>query len=254
MTRPKLDIFPNCDERIAVKKGMKRRLVTAFECIPRQAYLPFMNELRMVWRRRGTRREIRRFRDKSELRLNIGCGPCGEPGWINTDIDAFPGVNCVYDCRKNLPFPNNSAKCVFTEHFVEDLDYCEEIPYFLSECHRVLETGGVIRIIVPDAEKYLQGYCHGGWEELTKIRPLGPGRSDAHFGSRYNTKMELVNVVFRQYFERKFAWDYETMEFVLRRFGFSTVYRQSFGQSIQDGLAIDMAERASESLYVEAVK
>jgi len=83
---------------------------------------------------------------------------------------------------------------------------------------------------------------------------LGPGRADAYFGSHYNTKMELVNVVFRQYFEHKFSWDYETMQFALRRYGFSVIYRQGFGQSVQDGLAIDKPERASESLYVEAVK
>jgi len=78
--------------------------------------------------------------------------------------------------------------------------------------------------------------------------------TDAHFGSKYNTRMELVNVVFRQYFEHKFAWDYETMEFVLRKSGFSGTYLRAFGESMMDGLAIDMPERASESLYVEGVK
>jgi predicted SAM-dependent methyltransferase len=202
----------------------------------------------------GTVRELRKFRNARGLRINIGCGRCGKPGWINIDIGAFPEVNCFWDCRKSLPFPDNSSKSIFTEHFVEHLDYSEEIPYFLSECYRVLEPGGVIRIIVPDAERYLQGYCHGGWEELAKVRPLGPDHSDAHFGSKYNTKMELVNAVFRQYFEHKFAWDYETMEFVLRRYGFPTIHRQRFGQSVQHGLAIDRPERAAESLYVEAVK
>jgi predicted SAM-dependent methyltransferase len=251
---PTLDIFPNCHERIARKRGIQRLAFTALPSVPRHAYLPFLHELRMAWRRINTGKEIRRFKDSRDLRLNIGCGPCGKSGWINTDIDAFPGVNCFWDCRKSLPFPDNSAQCIFTEHFVEHLDYCEEIPAFLRECHRVLGPGGVVRIIVPDAEKYLQGYCRGSWEELAKVRPLGPDLSDVHFGSKYNTKMELVNVVFRQYFEHKFAWDFETMEFVLRRFGFSTVYRQSFGQSVEEGLAIDMSERASESLYVEGVK
>jgi predicted SAM-dependent methyltransferase len=249
-----LDIFPNCYERTSLKKGLKRLAFTAFPFIPRHAYLPFLHELRMLWRRAGTHRETKRFRGAHGLRLNIGCGPCGKPDWVNTDIDTFPGVNCFWDCRKSLPFPDSSAKCIFTEHFVEHLDYCEEIPYFLSECHRVLEPGRVITIIVPDAQKYLQGYCLGGWDQLAKVRPLGPGLSDIHFGSKYNTKMELLNVVFRQYFEHKFAWDYETLEFALRRYGFPTVHRQSFGQSLLERLALDMPERASESLYVEAVK
>lgn len=251
---PTLDIFPNYQEKVARKKGMQRLAFTAFPFVPRHAYLPFLHELRMAWRRINTRKEIGRFKNSRDLRLNIGCGSCGKPGWVNTDIDAFPGVSCTWDCRKSLPFADNSAKCIFTEHFVEHLDYCEEIPSFVRECHRVLEPGGVLRIVVPDAEKYLRAYCHGSWDELAIVRPLGPGLSDGHFGSKYNTKMELVNVVFRQYFEHKFAWDYETMEFILRRFGFSAVYRQGFSQSMQDGLAIDMPERASESLYVEGVK
>jgi predicted SAM-dependent methyltransferase len=249
-----LNIYPNCYERISRKKGLSRFAFAAFPSIPRHAYLPFLHELRMMWRRVGTGREARKFKGAQGLWVNIGCGPCGKSNWVNTDIDAYPGVNCFWDCRRSLPFPNGSAKCIFTEHFVEHLDYCEEIPRFLSECHRVLEPGGIIRIIVPDAQKYIEGYCSTGWEQLTTVRPLGPELSDVHFGSKYNTKMELLNVVFRQYFEHKFAWDYESLEFVLRQYGFPTVQRQSFGQSLLKGLAIDMAERASESLYVEAVK
>jgi predicted SAM-dependent methyltransferase len=249
-----LDIFPNCDERLAQKQGVRRVIASSFPFVPRHTYLPLLHELRMAWRRIGTGREVKKFRNARDLRLNIGCGSCGKPGWINVDIDASSGVNCVWDCRKSLPFPDGSAKCIFTEHFVEHLDYSEEIPYFLSECYRVLEPRGVIRIIVPDAEKYLRGYCRGGWDELSKVRQLGPNLTDGVYGSKYNTRMELVNVIFRQYFEHKFAWDYETMEFVLQRYGFSTVRHQCFGESLLPELVIDMPERASESLYVEAMK
>lgn len=249
-----LDIFPNCDERLAHKEGAKRAIASAFPFVPRHTYLPLLHELRVAWRRIGTGRELKRFKGARNLRLNIGCGPCGRQGWINTDIDYSPGVNCIWDCRKTLPFPDSSARCIFTEHFVEHLDYSEEIPSFITECCRVLEPGGVIRIIVPDAQKYLMAYCSDGWDELIKVRQLAPGLIDGAYGSKYNTKIELVNVIFRQYFEHKFAWDYETVDFVLRRYGFSEVYRKKLGQSILDGLAIDMPDRASESLYIEGIK
>jgi predicted SAM-dependent methyltransferase len=166
----------------------------------------------------------------------------------------LPGVNCIYDCRTSLPFADESATCIFTEHFLEHIDYCEEIPLFVSECYRVLKPGGVIRIIVPDAEKYIRAYCHGGWEELDRIRPLGPEHTDAYFGSKYHTQMELLNVVFRQESEHKFAYDFQTLQFVLQRYGFSQVHRQEFRRSVLPQLALDRAERASESLCVEAVK
>jgi len=106
--------------------------------------------------------------------VNLGCGLSGKIGWVNVDIIKFPNVNCIYDCRKSLPFPENSVKSIFCEHFIEHLDYKEEVP-FLTECYRVLRVGGVIRIIVPDAEKYLRVYCEKGWGYLSKIHRLDPG-------------------------------------------------------------------------------
>src|SRR5262249_41801669 len=155
--------------------------------------------------------------------LNIGCGTCGKPGWVNLDFCPSPGVNCVYDCRRGLPFTDNSVRSIFTEHFFEHIDYTEEVPLFLSECCRVLEPGGLIRVVVPDAEKYLQAYCADGWKDMIRVRPLNPDLSDVHFGSQFSTKMEVVNAMFRQYFEHKFAWDFETLQFVLNRYGFCDI-------------------------------
>jgi hypothetical protein len=66
--------------------------------------------------------------------------------------------------------------------------------------------------------------------------------------------MELINFVFRQQYEHKYAYDYETLEFILYKYGFSKVQRQAFGKSLMDELSIDQQIRASESLYVEAIK
>jgi predicted SAM-dependent methyltransferase len=118
----------------------------------------------------------------------------------------------------------------------------------------VLQPGGVLRIIVPDAERYLRAYCDGGWDTLAQLRPLDAGRIDRFFGCRYRTKLELINQVFRQGHAHKYAYDYETLEFLLHRYGFSQVERREFGQSRLAELFIDQPRRASESLYVEAVK
>ena len=66
--------------------------------------------------------------------------------------------------------------------------------------------------------------------------------------------MELINVVFRQGHEHKFAYDFATLHFVLQRYGFSTVVRQGYGKSLMPELCLDQAVRASESLYVDAKK
>jgi predicted SAM-dependent methyltransferase len=118
----------------------------------------------------------------------------------------------------------------------------------------VLQPQGVLRIIVPDVERYVRAYCNDGWEDLTEVRPLHPDHSDVHFGSRFQTKMEVLNAVFRQYFEHKFAYDFPTLEMALKRAGFTDIRRQAFGKSASSDLCIDNPSRVSESLYVEAVK
>jgi predicted SAM-dependent methyltransferase len=251
-----LCIYPNFEQRLVGKTGLQRLAMTAFPFIPRHAFHPFLSEVRsairglasMPWRVR------RRYKNERNFLLNIGCGSCGKPGWINLDFYTGPGVNCVYDCRKGLPFADNSARFIFTEHFLEHIDYTEEVPLFLSECCRILQPGGVIRIIVPDAEKYMRAYCAEGWADLIRVRPLRSDLSDVHFGSLFNTKMEVVNAMFRQYFEHKFAYDFPALQFVLERYGFSEVHNLSLGQSLRPALCIDNPDRASESLYVEAVK
>jgi predicted SAM-dependent methyltransferase len=196
----------------------------------------------------------RQFAGRKDLLVNVGAGDSGNEGWIN--IDGFPGrgVTCLADARKRLPFQDNSVKGIFSEHFFEHIDYTEEAPHFLRECFRSLQPGGVVRIIVPDLERYLKAYVQDDWSLFAKIRPLDESLRDHAYGWRYNTQMELINFVFRQGQQHKFAYDFATMEFLLRKCGFTNIKRQDYGKSQMRELCIDNATRASESLYVEAMK
>ncbi|NEU06779.1 methyltransferase domain-containing protein [Flavihumibacter sp. R14] len=192
---------------------------------------------------------------RKSLYANIGSGAVGlSYGWVNIDFSPAVNVHYVFDCSKELPFATNSVKGLFTEHFFEHLDFNDEVPEFLKEVYRVLEPNGCVRIIVPDAEKYLLGYCSHDWELLKQTRPLDDDLNDLIMGYRYNTKMELINEVFRQGGQHKYAWDFLTMEHVLKRAGFSMVIKQSYMSTYDKTLAIDMEARRHESLYVEAIK
>ena len=251
---PSLDIYPNYD-RILERWGPKERFIyQLFPAIPRHVFLPFVFELYLAWVRLKSGNTRQKYQNSEDLLVNLGAGKYGKSEWVNVDAFAAPEINCIYDCRKSLPFPDNSVKAIFCEHFFEHIDYTEEVPYFLSECYRVLQVGGLIRLIVPDGFKYLEGYYQSGWDRLTKVRPLDENHTDTHFDCQYHTKMELINVVFRNGFQHKFIYDYETLEFVLYRYGFAEVHKQEYGKSIMSEVCIDNPHRESESIYVEAVK
>ncbi len=218
------------------ENGLTKNLYKVF---PRQTLAHIMYEIAIAIATFRISNISKKYSNDTDILVNLGCGEQGKAGWINVDSWAWPTVNCVCDCRKKLPFPNNSVKGILCEHFFEHLHYKEEAPYFLAECHRVLKPGGVMRIIVPDAGKYLEAYCQEGWSDLSKLRRLDSEHTDFFTGEKYQTKMEVINEIFRQGFEHKYAYDYATLEFILSQAGFSTVQHQDFGKSFMEELCID---------------
>lgn len=213
--------------------------------LPLSVWRTLRYELRLTWLRLTRRGLDARFARSKQLFVNVGCGSFGRHGWIN--IDCFPanGVTIVRDCRTSLPLATGSARGVFAEHFLEHLHYDDQALLFLAECLRVLQPGGILRIIVPDGEKYLRAYASCGWEELRSFSPL------VYAEMPYKTKMEVVNAHFRQGGQHHFSYDYETLARLLERAGFQTVCRQSFRSSSLPEIAIDSESRASESLVIE---
>jgi predicted SAM-dependent methyltransferase len=248
---PDLDIFPFGKHRVEQATGVKKFLLAV---LPYHTLAPLKYELRMAFVRLRAITKPYSYKGCRDLLLNIGAGAHGRNGWVNIDGYKAKNVCCVYDARKRLPFSEGAARGIFCEHFFEHLDYTEEVPYFLAECHRVLCPGGVLRIIVPDGGKYLTAYVQGGWDNLKKMRPLDENLRDYWFDHNYNTRMELINAVFRQGYEHKFAYDYETLAFLLRRYGFREVEKQTYGRSSMPELCIDQEVRASASLYAEGTK
>jgi len=247
-----LNVSPHHGKALEKATGIRKWL---FSLLPRHILMEFTTELKFSWLRWKTRNTYKRFQGASDLKINIGAGSAGADGWVNIDINSGKNVSCIYDCRHHLPFSDNSVRMIFTEHFMEHIDYTEDVPFFLTECYRVLQPGGVIRIIVPDAEKYVKAYFKRDWEQLAAMSThINDHHYDEHFKSKYHAMMEPLNFIFRQGGHHKYAWDYENMAFVLEKYGFKKVKRQQYGQSYIDELAIDQEERANESLYTEAVK
>lgn len=113
----------------------------------------------------------------------------------------------------------------------------------LKEFYRMLKPGGVLRIIVPDGELYLDLYQKNKVDKNVRL-PLSENEPTAIYS---------VNRIFREH-EHKFIYDYETYRLLLEKVGFKNIYKRSFGVGSDQRLLIDKKEHAIESLYVEAMK
>ena len=193
------------------------------------------------------RRTIRRLQASRELSLNVGAGGCGLPDWVNIDVTPGPHTTVLLDIRKRLPFADGSVRRLFTEHTIEHLDFGGDIPQLFSEFHRIMAPGGVLRIIVPDAGRFALAYAAKDRAEWTKLG------WDA-FPDDIHSPMHAVNHIFHQAGEHLFGYDFETLDFMLRKAGFATVQQQPYGISVDPVLAIDQPHYKDYSLYVDAVR
>jgi predicted SAM-dependent methyltransferase len=194
------------------------------------------------------RARLRKVRAGRELLINVACGPQVLDGFLNVDLLPCSDRVMAWDCRRSLPAADGAARGVRAEQFVEHLETREELPAFLRDCLRVLAPGGVLRVIVPDAERYLHAYCAGdlsGFRELAVPDP---------FPADLPTRMDVINHVFHQWHEHRWGYDFETLALRLRTAGFARVERRCFGQSLLPALAQDREHHAPYSLYVDAVK
>jgi len=218
---------------------------------------------RSIWSYPGVRRCVgwlirnRRFqlaRTPALPYVNVGCGRSVRPGFINVDYDWHPAIHLCWDLREKLPLADASAAGIFTEHCLEHFTY-DQCLDALRDMHRILEPGGVLRVIVPDGGLYLDLYQRHRRGEKVEFPYVGEGgAADLELDSRYGfTPMMAVNRIFRGY-GHAFAYDHETLRNLLREAGFASVERRAFRSGRVQALLIDSELRAPQSLFVEAVK
>lgn len=88
---------------------------------------------------------------------NLGCGTKHHPDWINIDFLGDRNAVFPWDLRLALPLPNVCCDAVYSSHAIEHFDRTGA-RRFLTECHRVLKTGGILRLVTPDLEGIARSY------------------------------------------------------------------------------------------------
>lgn len=121
--------------------------------------------------------------------VNLGCGSRYHQDWLNFDLRPMSADVVACDFTKGLPLGTNSVDGVYHSAVLEHIRR-EDVPQFMAECYRILKSGGVLRIGIPDLEQICRIYLEALDEASINI-------SDA--GARYDwILIELLDQIVRE--------------------------------------------------------
>ena len=212
------------------------------------------------------------------MRINIGCGQTPTVGWRNFDnslslwlakIPLLPELlkrinflgpqqyeNILFarssnierlDATRGFPFPDETVDVVYSSHMLEHLDQ-SEARIFLSEAKRILISGGILRLAVPDLRKQVDRYVTSGNadEFIAGTRMCVP---------RPRTIQEKIKYLLIGGRHHQWMYDGQSLCRLLQSSGFVNVQEVPPGETrIPDPGVLNLRERISESVYVEAEK
>lgn len=94
---------------------------------------------------------------QAPVMLNLGCGNRWHEKWQNYDFVSHAPQVKTCNLNQGIPLESNSADVVYHSHLLEHFTKPAAVN-FIKECHRVLKSGGIIRVAVPDLEKIAEEY------------------------------------------------------------------------------------------------
>ncbi|MBX9945830.1 MAG: hypothetical protein K2Y40_17240 [Reyranella sp.] len=179
--------------------------------------------------------------------LNLGCGPNIDAAFVNIDYAWRPGLDICCDITRGIPVADGIAGGLYTEHCLEHLSL-QDCRFVLSECHRILAPGSILRVVVPDLEIYARAYVRhldGQAVDLPNeyfVDSTGVGRPVALFNELFLGS------------GHRFIHDHASLSALLAAAGFTDIRRCAFGTGADKRLLIDTPGRAAESLYLETTR
>ena len=141
-----------------------------------------------------------------KLLLHLGCGGINAPGYTNVDVKPFSHVHYVHDAYPLEIFESNKFDLVYVSHVLEHFPI-PEVPAVLTEWHRVLKPGEILRLGVPDFPTLLSIYRNTN-DIKEVLGPLMGGQTDPHnFHKSVYDEQYLSEILLEAGFRDVRRWD-----------------------------------------------
>jgi predicted SAM-dependent methyltransferase len=131
-------------------------------------------------------------------------------------------VLCKHDCRKTLPFPDESVDHLLCSHFLEHV-FPAEMETIVADFYRVMKKGATLHVIVPDLDllvrQYLDRKEQGDAAAADKF-VVGTLLSREQRGSLKYRYLEFIGGFGLQHY---WMYDYASMTARLKKTGFEVL-------------------------------
>lgn len=199
------------------------------------------------WKHRKAGKE--NYLQPTSDKLQVGGGKRYLKGFVNLDL--FKPADVIWDCRYGLPFPDNKFKFIFSEHFLEHIDFPVSVKLVLKEIHRVLKPGGELLIGVPDGGRVIKAYYKNDKKFMNMLQRYAYKRQ---LPVEIYGNIDLVNYIFRDqlnnpnYTIHYWAYDELSLKNLLSFIGFRKVSKWKFDSRYCN------PKRKFYTLYIKAIK
>jgi len=152
--------------------------------------------------------------DTQLLKLHLGCGKRHIPGFVHIDSHPFPHVDHVQDIRSLGNLGDGSASLIYACQVIEYFDR-EELPVVLTEWARVLCSGGILRLSVPDFAVITRLYGAGlklEWMLGTLYGKIPDGKGGYLYHRTTFDETSLRDVLLAAGYVRPERWDWRHTE------------------------------------------
>lgn len=159
-----------------------------------------------------------------------------------------------------IPFLDDSCQFVFAGHFLEHMPFVNAASA-LTEVLRVLQPGGTVRIVVPDALAWLEAHVNHrealwdyvknkwNWWNYNKQTNLLAGSSTGLLMSYFGSMNGLRGMLSHQH---QAGYDFELLKNLLERVGFVNVKRcRMSGSDFEELKAMDTSSSVADGAFTD---